>query len=36
MKFGFSSLMMMPVNLGLEITEGVEIMMISSCGPREV
>ena len=36
MKSGFSSLMMIPVDLGLEIAEGVRIMMISCYGPREV
>ena len=35
-KSGFSSLMIMPVDLGFEIAEGVGIMMISCCGPREV
>ena len=36
MKSSFSSLMIIPVDLGFEITEGVGIMMISCCGPREV
>ena len=36
MKSGFSSLMIIPVDLGFEIAERVGIMMISCCGPREV
>ena len=35
-KSSFSSLMIMPVDLGFEIAEGVGIMMISCCGPEEV
>ena len=36
MKSDFSSLMIIPVDLGFEIAEGVGIMMISCCEPREV
>lgn len=36
MQSGFSSLMMMPVDFGLDMADGVGIIMRSCCGPKEV
>ena len=36
MKSSFSSLMMIPMGFGFEMDEGVGIIMMSCCGPKDV